>query len=287
MSALNPAVTFALLSLLFAGVNDVVFKRYARKARSRGMYVFGMGVVWTVLQALSFVALGVAPSFDQGTLAFGLAAGVLLTLSNILLIESLGHVDVSLGSTIYRLNTIGVVVLSVLFLDESLGPVKSLGILLGIIAVMLLYQRQDPARQGALSLFFGIAILASVLRAGYGVTTRAGILQHADPQTMLLVIAPSWILGGLAYAWLRERRVRLTTKKAVYSAISGVLVFLIAGFLMLAVAYGEATTVIPIANLSFVIALAIAVAWGMEHLTGKKVLAVACAAASIVLLSRV
>ncbi|HSG65179.1 MAG TPA: EamA family transporter, partial [Gammaproteobacteria bacterium] len=144
-----------------------------------------------------------------------------------------------------------------------------------------------PARQGALSLFFGIAILASALRAGYGVTTRAGILHHADPQTMLLVIAPSWIFGGLAYAWLRERRVRLTAKKSLYSAISGVLVFLIAGFLMLAVAYGEATVVIPIANLSFIIALAIAVAWGMERLTGKKVLAVVCAAVSIVLLSRV
>lgn len=43
-------VGYALLSLVFAGLNDVVFKRYSQKDRSRGMYIFGVGVVWTALQ---------------------------------------------------------------------------------------------------------------------------------------------------------------------------------------------------------------------------------------------
>jgi len=44
------AVIFALLSLCFAGLNDVAFKRYSAKDRSRGMLVFGIGLVWALLQ---------------------------------------------------------------------------------------------------------------------------------------------------------------------------------------------------------------------------------------------
>ncbi|MCH8142732.1 MAG: hypothetical protein IH908_14170, partial [Proteobacteria bacterium] len=85
------------------------------------MYVFGIGVVWTVLQVIVFGTQGTPLTFDQNTLLFGLTAGVLLAIANILLIESLTHIDVSLGSTIYRLNTIGVVLLSFWFLSEPLG----------------------------------------------------------------------------------------------------------------------------------------------------------------------
>ena len=46
------------------------------------------------------------------TVAYGLISSPVLVLANILLIESLAHLDVSPGSTIYRLNTIGFVVLS-------------------------------------------------------------------------------------------------------------------------------------------------------------------------------
>jgi len=61
-------------------------------------------------------------------------------LSNILLLESLKHLDISVGSTIYRLNSIGVVILSVLVLQESIEWIKGTGIVLGVIAVFLLYE---------------------------------------------------------------------------------------------------------------------------------------------------
>ncbi|MFQ6021871.1 MAG: EamA family transporter [Acidiferrobacterales bacterium] len=281
------AIAFALLSLLFAGINDVVFKRYSRKERSRGMYVFGIGVVWTVLQVITFRAQGIPFAFDQNTLLFGLTAGVFLTISNILLIESLTHIEVSLGSTIYRLNTIGVVILSVFFLSEPLGLLKSLGIVAGIIGVLLLYQKQSDSHHNTVFVvFFAVAIAASLSRAAYGVSAKAGILQNADPNTMLLLFSSSWIVGGACYAKLREKRFRLTRKKVLYSLLSGILVFLIVNFLMLAIEYGEASIVIPVANLSFVVALFLSTALKMEALTVRKLCAVGCAAASIALLSQ-
>ena len=195
--------------------------------------------------------------------------------------------DASLGSTIYRLNTMGVVVLALLFLDESLGIYKGLGIAAGILAVLLLYRPagHDHATQRTFLLYFSLAVLASLFRALYGVTSKAGLLNGAAIQPMLIIGALSWVIGGAGYAIFREGRLRVTRVKAIYSLISGVLVFLIVNSLLLAIEHGQASTVIPIANMSFVLALLLSGALGMERFTPRKFVAVAAAVCSIVLLS--
>ena len=280
-------IIYALLSLLFAAAHDVVFKRYAAKDRSRGTYVFGIGLIWFILQVPTAIVQGIELPLAAVTLGFGLVAGLFVTTSNLLLLESLTHIDASLGSTIYRLNTLGVVVLAMLFLDEPLGVFKGLGILAGVVSVFLLYQRDVNCKttQRTFMLYFSLAVTASLFRALYGVTSKAGLLNGADLQPMLIIGALSWVVGGSGYAVLREKRLRVTRVKAMYSLLSGVLVFLIVNFLLLAIEHGQASTVIPIANMSFILAFVLSVALGMEHFTPRKLTAVVVAVCSIVLLS--
>lgn len=286
---MSRAILFALLSLFFAGLLDVVYKRYSRKERSRGTYVFGIGVVWCVLQTAALAMGEEVLIVDATSIRYGLFAGLCLTLSNLLLLESLTHINISLGSTVYRLNTIGVVVMAFLFLGEALGGIKLLGVGLGIVAVGLLY-RPDPTamseeNRGRFLPFFLMAVAASLFRAGYGVITRGGIVHQADPQTMLLLCALSWIVGGAIYARLREGRFRLTKKKVGYALVSGVLVFLVVDFLMLAVKYGEASIVIPIANMSFVMAMLLSVLLRFEPFSLRKGVAMVVACLAIATLT--
>jgi len=284
---MNSAVVFAILSLVSAGLNDVVFKRYSRKVRSRGMYVFGVGIVWAVLQSATFLIKGEVHQYHMPSILFGLAAGLFLVLSNILLLESMTHIDISICSTIYRLNTIGVVVLSFLILDESMTTIKISGVMLGILAVMLLFQKKHHSSSDFnFSLFFGLSIFASGLRALYGVTSKWALMHNADPDLMLLTVSFCWIAGGVLYAAFKENRIVFTGKKALYSLVSGILVFLIVNFLMVALEYGEASVVIPIANMSFILALAVSVTLKMEKLTMLKIAAVISAFVSIIFLSR-
>ena len=90
---MQPGVLFAVLSLVCAGFNDVVFKRYSSKIRSRGMYILGTGIVWTFLQAVAFAIKGDSLSYDPMSLGFGMCAGLFLVISNILLLESLTHIE--------------------------------------------------------------------------------------------------------------------------------------------------------------------------------------------------
>ncbi len=272
--------------MLFAGINDVIFKKYAVKKRSRGMYVFGVGLTWTFFQVLYSSVSGVSFHFDILTIQYGVLAGAFLAAANILLIEGLSHVDVSLGSTVYRLNTIGVVIYSFAFLSEPIEFIKVTGITFGVLSVLLLYNsNSSKTMTQKTKLFFGLVVVASLFRAAFGVVSKIGLLASADENTIVLLAAFSWIVGGAFYAKYVENRFVVTKKKILYSVVSGLLVFCIANFLLLGLEVAQASIVVPIANMGFIIALLLSVLLGTERMELKKIVATAFAAGSIVLLS--
>ena len=251
------------------------------------MYIMGMGLVWFALQGAIVVFVGSGARIDLETLAFGITAGVLVALSNTLLVESLTKIDVGLASTIYRLNTIAVVVMAVFMLGEPLSVLKSVGVLLGIGAIGLLFERtrQDEAR-GAFAAFFALVVAASLLRACFGIVSKSAVLHGVDLQLMLLVNAPVWIVVGALYAMVREGGLRVVRETVMFSLVSGVLICCIANFLMMAVARGQASVVVPIANMSFVVAMLLSAKLGMERLNGRKIAAVGLAAGAIAFLAQ-
>ena len=282
------AVLFALVSLACAGCTDVVFGRYAQADRSRGLFVLCMGATWTIIQAVILAADGRAIRFDAQTVVFGLIAGLLISVSNTLLIESLTRIDVGIGSTIYRLNTIAVVVMATFMLDEPLTAAKLLGVILGSAAVVLLFERKREYadERTTLRVFFSLVVFAALLRACFGILAKVAATRGLDLRVLLLVNAPVWIVMGFIYTLWRGETMRISGAMLRYAAVSGALICGVANFLMLAVERGQASVVVPIANMSFLVALLISVGLGMERLTPRKVTAVGLALAAIVALTR-
>lgn len=284
---IDTAIWFALASMALGGLNEVVFKRYSARARSRGMMIAGVGLVWTVLLLLDVALRGGSIEITRDGLIYGLVAGLTVALANILLLESLRHMEVSLGSTIYRLNTIAVVILSVLFLGETMSLPKLAGISCGVIAVLMLYRQQKVFGDHAgLRLGLSMVISGALCRALYGVVSKAGLQQGVDADLLLLTAALCWIGSGLVYARLVEHRHAITRAKILYSLLSGCLVYGIVRTLLAALARGEASIVITIANLSFLVALGVALVLKMERLNLRKLMAMGFAASAIALLAR-
>ena len=255
-----PGLIFALLCLVFTGLNDVVFKRYSVRDRSKGVYVSGIGLVWLVLQLVLGQGCDFDLSFSSSTLTLGVVAGLLLTASNLLFLESLNRVDASLGSTIYRLNTVAVVLLSCVLLGVPPGVHQIVGVVCGGVGGFLLY-RKDERETGKhdkrlakrYAFFFFMAILASLFRASYGVVSKSALSEGASFQALILISSICWIVGGASYAILVEKRFRITGKMIAYSLTSGVLVFLIVNSLMSAIDRGQASIVIPISNMGCIL----------------------------------
>lgn len=283
---MTSAIGFALLSMLFTGVIDVVYKIYSGKSRSRGLFLCVMGVVWGCLQGAMWLLLDSSSQINFDGIGYGLAAGVFLTLSNIALIEAMAHIPVSLGSTVYRLNTIGVVVLAWLLLGETLTATKLFGLGFGIAAVLVMYHRDRTLpNDGLFVTFCVVAVIASCMRASYGVASKAALSAGMEPNLLILIAAACWITGGLGYSALRERKWSLDWPAARLGLLGGLIVFAIVNTLITALSVGEASVVVPISNLGFLVALVISVAAGWEAMNARKGMAVALAGVAIVLLS--
>ncbi|MCH9852390.1 MAG: DMT family transporter [Alphaproteobacteria bacterium] len=289
------AIMMALISLCGAGVLDVLFKNFASNVGGRGFYVAGIGLVWGFAQFIYLLAGNQTLTINHATLLYGTLSGVVVALANILLIGSLKYINVSLGSTVYRLNTIGVVILSVIFLQEQINFLRALGVSLGIVAIILLYlphrtesllQKNAHISVSAFGLL-QLILLASFLRALYGIFTKIGLTQGADANAILLFGAFFWFIFGLVYALIVGEDLQKNLKpKIYYVLVSSAVVFIIVNSLIEGLKYGDASLVIPIANMSFVLALLISVMRGMERLDLPKIIAVMLGAVAIIAISQ-
>ena len=205
--------------------------------------------------------------------------------SNIMLIESMTVLDASLGSTVYRLNTVPAIFLSVLFLNDRLSFLSFLGVFFSVTAVILLFEKQEKTAVGKYFLFVMICISASVLRALFAFTSKYLMLNGVENQIINAVSALSWFFGGAVYALFRDKKIRLRSINVRYSFISGFFIFVVAALLFNAIDRGSLSIIIPISNMGFLVAYLLAVIAGIEKFSLKKNLALLIAVTAIILLS--
>ena len=281
------AILYAFCCLGFAAVNDFVFKLYARKERSRGVFVFAVGIVYTLLVSLlpdwwgrSYLA----------TLGWGLVCGIFSVVGNILLIESMSRLSAGMCSTVYRLNLLLVVPLALVFFKESLLWYQWIGIAAALLAVIAFMPVGEKVVAGRKSDYV-MLILAMTMRAGLGLATKAASLDPAVSKNGIqIVIGWSWIVGGLIYYLIREFRpmppARAFDRKTFgYGALSGIFVAGILVFMVKSLECGEASIVLPIQQMSFLATFFLGVIFLKEKIALRKIAALACGVVALLLLS--
>jgi uncharacterized membrane protein len=269
-----------------SAVNDLLFKFFARKDRSRGLFVAAVGVVGTLL--FLFLPDKTGENW-QMTLLWGIICGIFSAVGNILLIESMSKLSAGVCSTIYRLNLALVVPLSVLIFHETLHYQQLIGVALAIAAVLCFLPGNTGDKkndQGKRFLPVLMIIIACIFRAGLGVGCKYGPMVGASKNGINLIIEIVWIISGLAYWFFKEKgRYKLDAKLIRYGAVSGILVAGILSFMILALSVGDASVVLPIAQMSFLATFILSVIVLKEKITVFKVLALLCGTGAMLLLT--
>lgn len=275
------AIFFAFCCLGCSAVNDFVFKLFARKERSRGLFVALIGIVW--LLPTLFMTWDTASDIPS-TWLWGAVSGFFSVTANLLLIEAMSKESAGVCSTIYRLNLVLVVAGAYFLLDEPISVLQLCGVFFAIAAILAFFplrRRLHLHASGAV-----LVIIAAILRAGMGLTYKFAFLNHADRNGIVLVNSLFWIAGGLFYALAREKRIPLPDPKMWrYSIISGLLVVGIVFFMAASLQYGDASVVLPIAQMSFLGTFALGALILKESITINKVIAVICGVIAIILLT--
>jgi len=193
---------FALSCCFCTAINDLVFRLYARKSRSRGAYVLIIGLVWTSTFLL-FLKLDFA--CWQTTLFWGIVSGLFSVVANILLIEGMSHNDAGICSTIYRLNLVFVALGAFILLGETVTFMKLLGISFAIIAIFMFFlDTPHGGHTNKAKLGFYLVGIAALLRAGMGLSYKYAFMEGADRNSLLVINGILWIVGGAVYTIYRE-----------------------------------------------------------------------------------
>lgn len=266
------AIFFALLSLVCAAVNDIVFKLYANNERPVGYYLSFIGVIW----ALFFLLLagpGSVSDISAVTLQWGIISGLFSALANILLIEAMARHEVGICATIYRLNLAPAALVAFIFLGENASFWKIIGIASAIGAVLLFSRRSANEVPGKNTMALWLVVIAGLLRAGMGITYKWGLGCGGSMYMILAINGALWFVCGLLYNFLVEKRnAMLSWNTCGFALCSGFLVCGIVIFLMFSLEKGDASSVLPISQLSFFATALIGIFFLREKLTRKKVL---------------
>lgn len=279
------AVIYAVLCMFCSAGNDFIFKLFARKPRTRGLFCTVIGVFWTLLTALCFP---LDWTHWQSTILWGCITGFFSITANLLLIEAMGIQSAGVCSTIYRLNLVPVVFGAWLLLGEQVSWIHWIGICFAIGAVLcFLTLPEDGGGISPKKARIGVymVILAALLRAAMGISYKFAFNAQADEYGLTVVLGCFWIFGGLIYALLREKK-QITPDKSLvfYGCLSGFFVAGITIFMALAVKNGDASITLPIAQMSFPVTFLLSILFLKESVTPWKIIGVILSIAAVTLL---
>lgn len=279
------AVVYALCCLLCSAGNDFIFKLFARKPRTRGIFCSLIGIFWGLLTVLCF---DIDWSFWKAILIWGSVIGFFSIAANLLLIEAMGLQSAGVCSTIYRLNLVPVIFGAWLLLGEQIALFQWIGIILAIGAVLCFLSLPENTslsdkKKARLGVF--MVILAAFLRAGMGLSYKYAYAANADEFGITAFIALFWIIGGVLYALFREQKqVKVDKSLLFYGTLSGLFVAGITIFMALALKAGKASVTLPIAQMSFPLTFLLSILFLKESVTRWKIIGVILSIAAVLLL---
>lgn len=279
------AVVFALCCLACSAINDFIFKLFADRPMSRGIFFSLIGVILALTMMFAIDLQAVRENLTN-TLIWGSAAALFSIVGNVLLIEAMGLLSAGICSTIYRLNLIFVVPGAMLFFGEHLTSMQLCGVAFAVLAIVLFsFSSMIGAKKSSL-LGMVIIITAALLRAGMGLSYKKAFLCGVDEWTLGFINGIFWIVGGVIYARMKDGKIKLPDLRTIgFSAVSGIFVSGIVFFMAKSLQAGAAGVVLSIAQMSFLGTLFLSVLFLKEKLEKFKIAGIICGVAAILLLA--
>jgi drug/metabolite transporter (DMT)-like permease len=274
----------ALLAMACYGLGDFIYKRAAAAAVRADHFL--MAQAWffcpiVILYALATHTLVLVPAALWGSLA-----GFFVFVGFYYFARSLAHGAVSTNASIFRMNFIVTVFLVIVVLGEPLTSGKVAGLAFALLATWLLVgagadRAAGKERRGSF-VEVGVATLA------FGASNffhTVGLRHGALPETLAVAQAALFMPLATVVVYFTDRRLRPPPATFKYS-IAATVVLLAATILLLrGVAGGQASVVVPIAQMGFIVAALLGIFVLREPVTWRKAIGLASALAALAVLA--
>jgi len=279
-------VWLALGSMIFLGLADLVYKRGA--AAGVQAHHFLMLQAWFFAPAVTLYGLFTGTLALETSMLWGMGAGLFVFIALYNFARSLRSGSVSIIAPIFRLSFTVTVALAVLLLGEPLTAWKLAGLALALAAVWLLLGGEGAVAQepGAARASLVQALIAMAAMGVANFLYKVGAMTGGSPATFIAGQASAFLPLATGFAWMMDRGIRPPGHAWKYGG-SAAAVFLLALVLMFeSLARGEASVLVPITQMGFVVTAAIGLVFLREPFTMRKVAGLAFAVAALACLAR-
>ncbi|HXD46739.1 MAG TPA: EamA family transporter [Pseudolabrys sp.] len=282
---MNEAFLEALVALVCYGVSDFVYKQAAAGKIRADHFIMVQAwlycptiIVYTIL-AHRFVPVPAA--------LWGSLAGVATFTGLYYFSRSLSVGAVSTNASIFRMNFIVTAFLAIAVLGEPLTLRKAAGLALALLATRLLIEKdRNAAEAGALRTRSLLQVAGATLAFGTANFFHTVGLRHgAIPETLVMAQAALFMPLATTVVFLKDGRVALPPRALRFSAPAAVLQLVATVMLVRSIALGQASVLVPIAQMGLVVAAVLGIAMLGERATLRKMTGLALAVAALAVLA--
>jgi drug/metabolite transporter (DMT)-like permease len=274
----------ALGATMFYGLADWVFKRAAASGVQAHHFLalqalfFAPGIF---LYGLTTNTLALGPPF-----AWGMMAGVLMFVALYNFARSLASGAVSIVAPIFRLSFAITVALAVWLLNELLTGWKLAGLGASLVALWLLLAG-GPASAPRITKSSVLNVLVATVTMGIvSFIYKLGVIAGGSPATVLTGQASVFLPLATLFAIKRDRGFHPPHGAWRHGATAAVLLLFGLVMLLAGLARGEASVLVPVAQMSFVVTAGLGFIFLREALTIRKGLGLAFAIVALTCLAR-
>lgn len=279
------ALLCALGAMVSYGVADLVYKR----AGGAGVkpHHFVMVQSWFMAPVLN----GYAFATHQPVLAlpslWGVAAGVFSYIGFYNFAQSLRTGSISVNAPIFRLSFTVTVALAVLVLGEPLTPLKVAGLCIAPVAVWLLLggpAGPGPARPVHLSSLARVIVATGAIGLA-NFAYKVGLLAGSTPFAMIAAQSAVFLTLAMLFSAHADGGIRplaVTFRYAPFASLSLGIAFVLT---LQSLVTGEASVMVPIAQMGFVVTAAIGFLFLREPFSGRKGAGLAAAVTALACLA--
>lgn len=270
---------YAVAALVLFGLGDFVFKRAADAGVKTHHFI--MVQAWFFSSSVFVYSLLTGKLLLGWPALWGSAAGAFMLIGYTNFSRSLSGGAVSINAPIFRLNFIITAVLAIAFLGEALTLEKIAALILALAAAWLLLGGGNgkSAKVDRRSL---AQVTIATFALGIGnIMHKIGLDQGVLPET--LVTAQAAVVASFATlsSYLIDRRIAPEAVVWRYSPLAALALVTAFVFLLRGLAQGEASVLVPIAQMGFIVTAGLGMVMLREPFTIRKMIGLTAAAGAL------
>jgi drug/metabolite transporter (DMT)-like permease len=283
---MNQPILYAIMAMVCYGLSDFIYKQAAAAAIRADHFL--MAQAWLFCPLVILYTLATHTLVLDFVALWGSLAGVFIFIGLYYFIRSLAAGSVSTNASIFRMNFIVTVFLVIAFLGEPLTPRKIAGLALALLATWLLVgagaiadRTTNDARQRSL-------IQVAVATLAFGASNffhTVGLRHGAVPETLAVAQMALFMPLATVVVYFADRNLRLPPVTFKYGAAAAVVLLGATIFLLRGVAGGQASVLVPIAQMGFIVAALLGIFILREPVTIRKAIGLVSALAALAVLA--